>query len=205
IFGSNFGSATAQGDVSFVSNALPTSVAGVSVSVNGTLAPILFVSPGQVNFQVPWKTATGTASVSVLVNGGAGNTVQVPVQTAAPGLFTNGAAAIVQNSDFSLNDATHPVAAGGTIIAYLTGSGPVSPAVADGTPTPLSPLSQVTLSKSARIGTADAQVSFAGLTPTFISLVQFNIVVPPGIAAGTYPLTVTIDQQTSNAGNIVVK
>src|SRR6185295_1274795 len=139
-------------------------------------------------------------------NGGAGNAVQVPVQTAAPGLFTNGAAAIVQNfPDFSLNDASHPIAPGGTIIAYLTGSGPVSPAVADGTPTPVIPLSQITLSKSARIGTADAQVAFAGLTPAFISLVQFNIVVPAGMAAVTYPLTVTIDGQTSNAGNIVVK
>ena len=45
----------------------------------------------------------------------------------------------------------------------------------------------------------------AGLTPGFIGLVQINIVVPPGLAPGTYPLTVTIDGQTSNSGNIVVK
>jgi len=35
--------------------------------------------------------------------------------------------------------------------------------------------------------------------------VQFNVVVPSGLAPGTYPLTITIDGQTSNPGNIVVK
>ena len=206
VFGSNFGNITAQGDFGLLTNALPTNINGVGVSVNGTPAPILYLSPDQINFQVPWKTQAGTAEVAVTVNGGAGATVQVPVQTAAPGLFTYGAgAAIVQNSDFSLNDASHPVAAGGTIIAYLTGSGPVSPAVPDGTPTPINPLTRITAATSASIGTANAQVSFAGLTGGFVGLVQFNIVVPAGLAPGTYPLTVTIDGQTSNAGNIVVK
>lgn len=208
VFGTGFGDATVTGDLGLISNALPTLLNNVSVTVNGVAAPLLFVSPGQINFQVPWKTAassSGTAAVAVLINGGSSNIVQVPLQTAAPGLFTNGAAAIAQNQDFSLNDATHPAAAGSTIIAYLTGSGPVSPAVVDGTPAPTSPLSNVTAPKSAKIGNSDATVSFGGLTPGFIGLVQFNVVVPAGLASGTYPLSITIDGQTSNAGNIVVK
>jgi len=95
------------------------------------------------------------------------------VQTAAPGLFMNGAAAIVQNSDFTLNDATHPVAAGGTIVAYLTGSGAGFSGGRRRRATPLSPLRRSPLSKfRPRIGSADAKVSFAGLTATFIGLVQ---------------------------------
>ena len=39
----------------------PQTFNGVTVSVNGTQAPIYYVSPGQINFQVPWGTATGTA------------------------------------------------------------------------------------------------------------------------------------------------
>jgi len=156
---------------------------------------------------VPWGTQTGTANVAVTINGGSSDILQVPVQSAAPGMFVlDTGAAIAQNApEYTLNDANHPAAPGGTIVAYLTGSGPVDPAVANGTPTPLSPLTSITSSKSARLGSADATVSFAGLSANFVGLVQVNVVVPAGMAPGTYPLTITIDGQTSNAGNIVVK
>src|SRR5262249_22715633 len=134
IFGTGFGPTTAQGDLGLLTNALPASLAGVSVTVNGTAAPLLYLSPGQINFQVPWKAQTGTASIAVVVNGGASNALQIPVKTAAPGLFTSSGAAIVQNSDYTLNGPDNPAPRGGTIIAYLTGSGPIAPAVADGTP-----------------------------------------------------------------------
>src|ERR1019366_140115 len=81
-FGTGFGSAILS-----ASAPLPTSAGGVAVTINGQPAPLYYVSPGQINFQVPWGTATGPASVVVTVNGGAGNTVQVPVVTAGPGLF----------------------------------------------------------------------------------------------------------------------
>jgi uncharacterized protein (TIGR03437 family) len=208
IYGSEFGNTTAQGELGLVSNALPTTINSVGVTVNGVLAPLLYVSPGQINFQVPWKTvanSSGNAAVAVVINGGSSNVIQVALQSAAPGLFLSDSSAIVQNQDYSLNDDAHPAAPGSTIVAYLTGSGPVSPAAVDGTPTTSSTLTYITSSSSARIGTADAQVSFAGLTPGFIGLVQCNIVVPPTLTPGIYPLTVTIDGQTSNSGNIVVK
>ena len=70
------------------------------MKVNGVAAPLYYVSPGQINFQVPWATpTTGTVNVAVLVNGGSSNTVAVPVGTAAPGLFyLPSGAAIVQNT-----------------------------------------------------------------------------------------------------------
>jgi uncharacterized protein (TIGR03437 family) len=206
VFGSGFGTATYQADDGF---AWPTSANFVSVKVNGVLAPLYFVSPGQINFQVPWATpTTGTVNVAVVVNGGSSNTVAVGVGTAAPGLFYDPAsgAAIVQNTpDYSLNTASNPAPAGSTIVAYLTGSGPVSPAVKDGTPTSSTTLSWATSAYTAKIGSATATVSFAGLTPGFIGLVQMNIVVPSTLASGVYPLSVTIDGQTSNAATIAVK
>lgn len=209
VFGNGFGVATVQGSLGLLTNAFPTTLNSIQVTVNGTPAPLSFVSPKQINFQVPWATtanANGNASVAVLINGGAANVIQVPLASAAPGLFMNGDAAIVQNyPDYSLNGPDHPVSPGGTIIAYLTGSGPLSGSVADGTPSPESPLLTLTASKSAQIGGSDAAVAFAGMTPDFVGLVQFNITVPASLAPGTYPLTVTIDGQTSNAGNIVVK
>jgi len=179
---------------------------GVSVRVNGQAAPVFFVSPTQINFQVPWGTAIGTASVTVSVSGGASNAVSVPVVSAGPGLFVQGTSAIAQNgADYSLNGPSHPAAAGSTIVTYLTGSGPVSPAATDGMPASLTTLTYATASHSATIGSTAATVSFAGLAPGWVGLVQANVVVPAGLAHGTYPLTVTIDGQTSNAGNISVQ
>jgi adhesin/invasin len=66
-------------------------------------------------------------------------------------------------------------------------------------------LTNATSAVTAKVGSADATVSFTGLTPGFIGLVQMNIVVPSGLAPGVYPLSVTIDGQTSNSATIAVK
>jgi uncharacterized protein (TIGR03437 family) len=181
---------------------------GVSVSVNGRAAPVFFVSPGQINFQVPWETAVGTAAtVTVSVAGAVSNAVTVPVVSAGPGLFVSGTSAIVQNAaDYTLNGPSHPAAPGSYITAYLTGSGPVSPAATDGVAAPLNSLVYATAPVSATIGTTPVStVQFAGLAPGWVGLVQVNLLVPAGLAGGTYPLVVTIDGQASNAGNISVQ
>lgn len=202
VFGTGFGTATGQP----TGNPLPTNYNGVAVTVNGTAANLFYVSPAQINFQVPWETAVATANVAVTLSGGASNTVTVPVVSAGPGIFNSCPATCVQNyPSYSLNTASNPAAAGSAIIVYLTGSGPVAPAVSDGVPTPATSLVQSTLPWGATVGTAAATVSFIGLTPGYIGLVQANIVVPTGLGTGTYPLTVSIGGQTSNAGNIYVK
>ncbi|MGA9067049.1 MAG: hypothetical protein ACLP6W_13245 [Bryobacteraceae bacterium] len=181
---------------------------GVSVSVNGRAAPVFFVSPGQINFQVPWETAVGTpATVTVSVAGAVSNAVTVPVVSAGPGLFVSGTSAIVQNAaDYTLNGPSHPAAPGSYITAYLTGSGPVSPAATDGVAAPLNSLVYATAPVSATIGTTPVStVQFAGLAPGWVGLAQVNLLVPAGLAGGTYPLVVTIDGQASNAGNISVQ
>ena len=185
----------------------PASVAGVTVTVNSVASPIYYLSSGQINFQVPWATAPGTGNVVVTVNGGASNTVSVPVSASATGLFydPSSGAAIVQNQDYSLNTTANPAARGSTIIAYFTGSGPVSPAQSDGVPASTTGLVNMTSSYSAKIGSTAAQVSFAGLAPGFIGLGQMNIVVPATLAPGTYPLSITIGSETSNSPTIAVK
>jgi len=199
VFGTNF--AGGKGGASLP---LPNNFAGLTVSVNGVAAPILFVTPTQVNFQVPWETQVGSAKI-VINNGLTSNTVNATVLNAAPGLFVQSSGqAIVQNSNFTLNTPGNPAKEGLPIVAYLTGSGPVNPAVANGVASPLSPLAQVTSSYSATIGGANAQVVFAGLTPGFVGLLQMNIVVPTGLAKGDYPLVVTIHGEQSNSGTVSV-
>ena len=208
VFGTGLSNATYTSTLPYPTSLGASSLGGdgVSVRVNGKAAPVFFVSPSQINFQVPWDTAIGTASVTVSVAGGVSNTVSVPVVAVGPGLFVSGTSAIAQNAaDYSLNGPSHPAAPGSTIIAYLTGSGPVSSAATDGVAAPLTSLVYATASHSATIGSAAATVSFAGLAPGWVGLVQANVVVPAGLASGIYPLTVTIGGQTSNAGNISVR
>ena len=208
VFGTGLSNATYTSALPYPASLGASSLGGdgVSVRVNGKAAPVFYVSPTQINFQVPWDTAIGTATVTVSVAGGVSNTVSVPVVAAGPGLFVSGTWAIAQNAaDYSLNGLSHPAAPGSTIIAYLTGSGPVSSAATDGVAAPLTSLVYATASHSATIGSAAATVSFAGLAPGWVGLVQANVVVPAGLASGIYPLTVTIGGQTSNAGNISVR
>jgi uncharacterized protein (TIGR03437 family) len=173
--------------------------------VNGKAAPILYASPTLINFQVPWETATGNASVTVSVDGVVSNTITVPVTATAPGIFYfSSGAAIAQNHDYSLNTPSNPEHAGSFIIAYLTGSGPVNPAVADGAATPSTGLTHVTSTVSVTIGGQPATVLFAGLTPGLIALLQLDITVPSGLAAGSYPMVVTLGGQVSNSATVSI-
>jgi trimeric autotransporter adhesin len=201
IFGSNF---VGTGQSGTASLPLPPSLGGVTVSVNGRQAPVLYVGSGQINFQIPWETAPGSATLTVSSGGIQTAAVKVSVVAAAPGVFYQGSHAIVQNSDYSLNSSSNPAAVGSTIIAYLTGAGAVSPPVADGQAAPSSPVSSVTSTVTATIGSQSATVSFAGLAPDFVGLWQANIVVPSGLSQGDYPLVITAGGQSSNAENVSV-
>lgn len=67
---------------------LPTTLDGTSVLVNGTAAPLFFVSAGQINYLVPATTVTGTANVSVMRSGVEVGKGTFPVEAVAPGLFS---------------------------------------------------------------------------------------------------------------------
>jgi uncharacterized protein (TIGR03437 family) len=178
---------------------------GVTVSINGVLAPILYVSPGVVNFQVPYETAPGTATVIVSTSGVVSNTATIQVVPALPGIFLLPAGPAVENyPKYTLNTSTNPAAPGSTIIVYATGLGKMSPAVADGAITPMNGVVTANASCSATIGSANATVSFAGLTPGSFGLGQVNITVPSTLAPGNYPLVVTVNGQASNAVTISV-
>ena len=184
---------------------LPTSLSGVSLSVNGRPAPILAVAPNQVNFQVPWETLPGNAEVKVSVNGISATTLTATVLAAAPGIFVDASGrAIAQNPDYSLLTSTNPAKPGSTIVAYLTGSGPTDVTLADGAPASTAPLAHAMSQVSATLGAAPAQVTFAGLAPGFVGLTQMNIQLPDALAPGDYPLTITIGGVTSNAGIITI-
>ena len=80
-----FGTALASGIASAAAVPVATTLNGTTVNVNGRPAPITYLSPTQINFQVPITTTPGTASVTVTFGGQTSTPVQFTVAAAAPG------------------------------------------------------------------------------------------------------------------------
>jgi len=184
---------------------LPALLADVSVAVNGSVAPLLYVSPGQVNAQAPYAVASGSAVVTLMRGGLVVATSSVAIQPAAPGLFllTGGHAAVL-NPDNSINTPSRPAAAGSIVSAYLTGLGAVQPALAEGIAAPVSPLSRVSRNVTASINGVDAPVQFAGLAPGYAGLYQVNVQTPQ-LAPGDYPLAISLGGVISNAAPVSIR
>lgn len=192
VYGSNLAPSTALAS----SIPLPTSLAGVSATVNGMVAPLWFVSPGQVNLQIPYETSAGQAVVGINNNG------QVSYQMfnvvpAAPGIF-------------SLNGSLNPDATAsknGIAFLYLTGEGDVTPSLATGatpqTGTPLSSLPAPIASLSVTVGGVNAPVVFAGVTPGSVGVTQVNFQLPTGMT-GTQAVVVTVNGVASAPVNLTI-
>jgi len=200
-----FGTNLAQGTASALDVPLPKSLGGVSLSLKGVAAPLFYVSPGQINAQVPFEAVAGATSLVLSVAGAsAPTTTFVSIEGTAPGLFQYGQnRAVVQNADGHVNDPTHSAAQGTVITAYLTGQGAVDNAVSTGSPAPDSPLSRPIAPVSATIGGQAARIEFAGLAPGFVGLLQVNLRVP-ALPAGDFPLAIAIGGVASNAAVITV-
>jgi uncharacterized protein (TIGR03437 family) len=195
ILGNNLANTTAT-----FPSAPPTAFGGTSVSINGQNIPLFYVSPTQINGQLPFEIPTGGATLKVTANGVTSSAASIAVAAAAPGIFlvdTNRAAAT--NPDGSVNTHANPAAAGDIVTVYFTGIGPLDQPVATGEPAPLGgPLSRATLPVTVTIGGQSADVLYAGLTPGSIGLAQANVVVP-NVPGGDYPIVIMVGGAASNA------
>lgn len=197
IFGVNLGPTT--GVRSDTSHALPTSLAGTTVTFDGVAAPIYYVSDQVVAVQAPTSLTTG-ALTQIQVANSSGSSLAVPqfASTTNPGVFTyeaggSGQAKVINqdgspNGDGTILGTDKPASAGSVISIYATGLGAVTPAVSAGTPAPASPLSPTVSTVTANIAGRDATVTFAGLAPGMIGVYQVNIIVPLSTPSGTVRL-----------------
>jgi uncharacterized protein (TIGR03437 family) len=195
IFGSNL---TSSAGINLSSSLpLPTELQNVSVTVNGTPAPIFAVDnvngQQQINFQVPWATKS-IAKIQVTNRGAASPIVFTPVQINQPAVFNYSAGGdvfgAILHSNFKLANTADPAKAGETVLIYCTGLGyVVAPLPADG----VAATGQMTMNTpTVTIGGANAPVSFSGLAPGYVGLYQVNAQVPSGLAAGNQPVIITI-------------
>jgi len=209
IFGVNLGPTT--GIRATANPNLPTTLGGTTVTFDGVAAPIYYVSDRLVNVQAPTTLNTG-ALTRIQVSNSSGSSAAVPLiaSTANPGVFTYEVGGVGQakatnqdgtlNGDGSILSTDKPAPPGSVIQVYATGLGAVSPAVAAGTPTPLSPLSSTVSTVTASIAGRAATVAFAGLAPGMIGVYQVNIIVPLSAPSGADRLLLYVDGIGSQTG-----
>ncbi|MCX6611387.1 MAG: hypothetical protein NTW74_11120, partial [Acidobacteria bacterium] len=172
---------------------LPTELADTQLLVNDKPAPLFFVSPGQINYQVPWGTPPGTNADITIVKKSTGQVLAsslTPVTQVSPGFFTataNGRGQIsALNEDNTVNSITNPISRGKVIQLYGTGVGVVSNQPGDGQPSPSSPLAvgekpDVVINGRA---VAAADVLYSGLGPGYVGLWQLNVKIPDSVPPG---------------------
>jgi uncharacterized protein (TIGR03437 family) len=154
-----------------------------------------YVSPTQINVQVPWELANySSATVKVIINYTYSSTYTLDLATYAPGFFTypsgsSNAAAL--DLSYAVITANHPVSRGSTVALFLNGLGPVNNQPADGWPATDSSSTTVA-TPTITIGGQPATVTFSGLAPQFADLYQVNATVPSGIGTGAQTVTCTI-------------
>jgi uncharacterized protein (TIGR03437 family) len=193
---------------------LPTEIAGTRVKVRDSagierLAPLFFVSAGQVNYQVPPGTATGMATVQIVTGTETVGQGEVPISATSPGIFTANSSGvgvpaaqllrvkpdgtqipdIVADFDSTLNRfVPHPIDLGpanDTVFLILFGTGIRF----------LGSLSAMTVT----IGGTSAQVQYAGPQGVYVGQDQVNLILPRSLAGrGEMDLVITVAGKPAN-------
>ena len=182
-------------------NPLQQTLAGVTVTVNDRILPLLFVSPQQINAEVLSDLPDSDTS-SVHVTGQPDVSATFSITRNAPGLFfqtVNSQPYVVAlHPDGSAVTQDSPASAGETISILGTGFGPYNGQVIDGFFPPAPPPS---LMDSVAISTADQSLvpTWTGAAPGYTGVASTMFQVPNGLPSGAaVPLTVTINGAASN-------
>ncbi len=212
-----FGGNLSAGTAIAASLPLPTQLGGVTVKVKDAAgterdAPLFFVSPNQINYQIPTGTSVGIAGVTVFNAGSIVGLGGVPITPAAPALFTANASGDGVPAALLLRvrgDALfyEPVARydgqryvpveidlgpeGDQVFLILFGTGFRSAGAANARTT---------------IGEAEAEVLYAGAAPGFAGLDQANVRIPRSlIGKGEVSIAFTADNRSANAVTINIR
>jgi uncharacterized protein (TIGR03437 family) len=216
IFGNNIGPITPATGTAFqltAAGTVPTTLAGVTVTINNVKAPLIFVSPIQINAIVPYEVAgQTTANVVISLNDATSTGTPVQVVPTAPSIFTlsqngSGQGAIL-NQNGSVNGTSNPAAKGSIIQIFGTGEGQLVPAVQTGClsgptlplPKPVATPITVTIG-----GQPATPVTYAGEAPTLVcGVIQIDATVPTNIGSGPQTVVVTIGSNTNIQQNVTV-
>jgi uncharacterized protein (TIGR03437 family) len=201
---------------------LPTGLAGTTVAVVDSagvnrLAPLFYVSPGQINFMVPSGTAFGLATITVTTSGGVSASTMVLITYTAPGIF-------------SANGTGQGVAAAQLVTTHADGSQSLLPSVATynaaqsawvANPVSLGSATDTAtlvlygtgvryrpspLSVTATVNGINLPVQYSGAQPTWVGLDQMNVNLPRTlVGAGLVNVYVTVNGELSNTVQLMIQ
>jgi uncharacterized protein (TIGR03437 family) len=218
IFGTQLSSSVAFAD----SIPLATTLANTSVSFNGVAAPLLYVSSGQINAQLPYEVlppgTSGTVNVTVTSNGQTSAAQPVVIGAFSPGIFMiNQYATAVITTDPSSprygafaapvgaipGVATFPAVTNDVLTIYAAGLGAVTPSIQSGH-TSTDALRNTTTKPTVLLnGNIPANVAFSGLNQYYVGLYQVNIIMPQVTPGNTVPLQIQMGGVTSPSNAII--
>jgi uncharacterized protein (TIGR03437 family) len=203
IYGANLATETA----SWNPGTFPTQLGGTSVTIDGKLAYLWYVSPTQINLQVPNDTTIGSVPVVITTASGVAYDT-VTLASVAPsfslldskhvagiisrsdgsGAYGNGTYDILGPTGTSLGYPTVAAKAGDNVVFFGVGFGPTTPTVSAGAlfTGAASTNNPVTLS----INNMSVTPLFAGESSA--GLYQLNIVIPSGLGTGDVPLQASV-------------
>ena len=202
IYGSNLSASVSEA----TQLPLPLTLGTTSVTIGGYPAPLFYVSPGQINAQLPGELTTGLSYPVIVNNNGAlsfANWIQVATATPGIAVFPSGEI-IAQHRDYSLVSDSSPAVPGEYLVIYLSGMGATSGNVADGAGSPSSPLATPLTAPTLTLNGASIPIYFSGLTPGEAGLFQMNFQVPLATPNGDAQLFVSQAGLASNTAILPV-
>ncbi len=213
IFGTGFASSTTSWNGDF-----PTSLGGTSVTIDGKLAYLWYVSPAQINLQVPADTQTGTVPVVVKTATGT-STSTVTLAAVAPsfslldtkhvtgiilrgdgsGAYGGGTYDILGPTGNSLGYATVAAKPGDFVELFAVGLGPTTPTVQPG---------QAYAGSAPTVSPVNILINNVSVTPSFAGLsgagvYQINLLIPTGLGTGDIPLVASTAGVQTQAGIVI--
>lgn len=195
IFGVELSSmARATGPADLIGTRLPSVLAGVEVRINSQPAPLFYVSPTQVNCQIPVSLPPRPQpyELRVIHNNESSPAFPLRLSPAAPGLFP-----VVAHQDFTVigrGEGETPAAPGGLAVLFGSGFGPTffpfdSGQIANRASAVILP-AKVYLDD---VELPSDRLLYVGATPGFAGLYQVNLLLPDDVAGPEVVATVEID------------
>jgi uncharacterized protein (TIGR03437 family) len=185
----------------------PLTLGDVQVFVAGLPSPLFYVSPSQINFQIPAATPTGGTQEILVVRASTGQILAswalFRIDVAAPGLFTSNSTGSGQlaatNQDNTTNGPSNPAKAGSIITLYGTGPGVLTNQPPDGQITGVAVNTVQRPQVVINSGTVpDSDVLYSGAAPAYVGLWQINVRVPKDVPPGDVPVVVVYGGFASN-------
>jgi uncharacterized protein (TIGR03437 family) len=207
LYGDRLGPTTLANTAVSSGGKLATSVGNTQVLFDGTPAPLLYSSAGQVAAIAPYALDGKTGTQVRVVNGTLfSDSVALPVTPVGPSVFTmdltgSGQGVILNEDVVTVNSTVKPADKGSIVVIYATGEGQTTPAGLDGQlangPFYPKPIQKVTVN----IGGIPAEVLYAGAAPTLVAgVMQINVRIPVNAPSGNVPVDIVVGTTHSQPG-----